>query len=146
MAAAVLGSSITCSGVCEYLCKFGLVTSEEKATDAILRINIIVILNKSVPKMVRNVIALLLLLCDRNSMNALPFTERSGMINDRFSGVNFSKTCAVLHKHLVSSVRMKSANIDISCFVRIVKDFIKGAATVIRSSRSRNRYGDWRVL
>ena len=42
---------MACSGVCNYLCKFGLVTAEEKATNAILCINIIIILYKSVPKM-----------------------------------------------------------------------------------------------
>ena len=68
------------------------------------------------------------------------------MINDRFGGVDFSKTCSILHKHLVCSVGMKSPDIDISCFVWIVEDFIKGTATVIRSSRCRNRYRDWRVL
>ena len=51
MAAAILGSIMTCSGVCRYLCKFGLVTAEKKATYTILCINIIVILYKSVPRM-----------------------------------------------------------------------------------------------
>lgn len=68
------------------------------------------------------------------------------MINDRFGGVNFSKTCSILHQHVVGSVGMKSPNIDISCFVWIVKDFIKGTATVVGSSRCWNGYGDWRVL
>ncbi len=34
-----------------YLCKFGLITAEEKATNAILCIDVIVILYKSVPEM-----------------------------------------------------------------------------------------------
>lgn len=46
-----LRPSMACSGVCNYLCKFGLVTAEEKATNAILCINIVIILYKSVPKM-----------------------------------------------------------------------------------------------
>lgn len=68
------------------------------------------------------------------------------MINDRFGGYNVSKTCPILHKHLVCSIRMKSSDIDIGCFVRIIKDLIKSTTAVIRSSRCRNCYWDWRLL
>ena len=99
-----------------HLCEFGFITTMIKPSNAILGIDKIVVHDKPVPTTPVS----LLCTTDRSWYPAvakqsanLPFAGVSRMVDYRLRGHNVTKTCSILFKHRVCSIRWKSSYIHI---------------------------------